>query len=929
MSTRKSREQKRYHKTDRTLLVTDNFDDTESIDLKSDSPESKTNKEHFIVAPGKAENFSKSTIESTIGMSVPDNLFEKDVPTVCSFVITDQVWSSLCKGQKKRCFKSGTWEHIISNGIKSINPYCVYMFKWHKVTIAKHKSKGQRKFKAKNFPLFRGEGLCKFTNCNNKCQFHMDDKKIVHATISPKVNHQITEYHARPIRGKQRQKLRNLFKSGKKPYKHYLEEMKKTPMDVKIAGNFSNFGNTTRTLQEIATESRYTNKLDKNDFESMVILSGEMAKEIERKKIHGFIQHISILPPYVMYWTEDGVRIWHDMAKDGIVYWDATGTVLRSRQDKWKYFYYELACSNPVIGQPVIPVSSMVSSIHSTPVVKFWLGEFRRSEKRIFGHANAAIPHQVTSDRSMVFIQSALTEFNSENLDSFRSRAHRIVTGKAKVGDLRGIFPHTCLSHVMASFKKLVSTHYKSNFEFGMYLFSILLNANTMADVEEILHAVYYVLLSKYVNRKVVHHFELLLNRMSKLDRDADALCDISVDTVYTEEYSNILLFEENQNPDLLTEEDFATRSTKNEFAAFGEKILKKVNEELTESKTTGLPINRRYSQTIQEKIHKLFIPTLPLWSNILIGDLSRHGTSDIYNKFVAPTSIVRGNSRIEKRFQILKDIELDGKPLNRFDELSVRLKEHTVSVQQLGVIKSIKTRQGRSSKTIKEEWDKKKVSKQQNTLLGKYQTCPKASTLQTFAKTTINSDISKKADSKSKNAEKVNVPATENETVVKEIEVSKAKLFASDSMFSNTLISLRDSQYLDEIYTFKAKDHQNWNYLTTVKDTRTGLTNLGNSCWFNSVVQLYANSKFMRNVNENFNYQLSYEEKLRSVLEVFDRVGKGKEVSKNHIQLALNDLHMLYGLHSSQQNDAHEFTVTGIEHCMGLFGDDCLIKVY
>ncbi|CAC5370829.1 unnamed protein product [Mytilus coruscus] len=91
----------------------------------------------------------------------------------------------------------------------------------------------------------------------------MDDKIIVHATISPKVNHQITKHNARPIRGNQRQKLRKLFKSGEKPLKYYLEEMKKTPMNEKIAGNFFNFGNTTRTLQEIATDIQ-TNKLRMN-----------------------------------------------------------------------------------------------------------------------------------------------------------------------------------------------------------------------------------------------------------------------------------------------------------------------------------------------------------------------------------------------------------------------------------------------------------------------------------------------------------------------------------------------------------------------------------------------------------------------------------------------------------------------------------------
>ena len=170
----------------------------------------------------------------------------------------------------------------------------------------------------------------------------MDAKKFMQVKVSPHVKHHITENHARPVRGIQRQRLKKLFQSGRKPYKQYLEEMKQTPSDVKIAGNFSNFGNSPRTFQEIATESRYTNILDQNEYESLIKLSTEMEAEIERKKVHGFIQHISCKPPYVMYWTEDGIKIWHDMAKNGIVYWDATGTVLSHRTDNYKFYYYEL-----------------------------------------------------------------------------------------------------------------------------------------------------------------------------------------------------------------------------------------------------------------------------------------------------------------------------------------------------------------------------------------------------------------------------------------------------------------------------------------------------------------------------------------------------------------------------------------------------------
>jgi hypothetical protein len=42
------------------------------------------------------------------------------------------------------------------------------------------------------------------------------------------------------------------FEHGQKPYKHYLKKFQDTPTDVKIAGNFSNFGNTTRKFQQIA-----------------------------------------------------------------------------------------------------------------------------------------------------------------------------------------------------------------------------------------------------------------------------------------------------------------------------------------------------------------------------------------------------------------------------------------------------------------------------------------------------------------------------------------------------------------------------------------------------------------------------------------------------------------------------------------------------
>lgn len=340
----------------------------------------------------------------------------------------------------------------------------------------------------------------------------MDGNYLVNVEISSKVKHHMLESHARPVRGNLRQITRKLFEHEQKPYKHYLKKCQDTPTDAKIAGNFSNFGNTTRTFQQIASESRYQNRLDPEEFESVCKLRVRMEKEIEGQKNSGFIQHIVIWPPY---WSENGIRIWHDVARSGILYWDATYSILSHRDDKFKYYHYELACSNPVKGQPAIPVSSLISSLYSTSLVRFWLAEFRRAEKKLFGHANASIPHQVNSDRSMAFIQAALSEFNNEDLNAFRTRAFRIISSCAEDGDIHGIFPHACLSHVMASFRKTALECYKSNYEFGMYCFSVLLNSSKLEDVEEILHAIYYVLSSKVLDDKPNQYLELLQSKIA------------------------------------------------------------------------------------------------------------------------------------------------------------------------------------------------------------------------------------------------------------------------------------------------------------------------------------------------------------------------------------------------------------------------------
>ncbi|CAG2218980.1 unnamed protein product [Mytilus edulis] len=88
-----------------------------------------------------------------------------------------------------------------------------------------------------------------------------------------------------------------------------------------------------------------------------------------------------------------------------------------NKGEEKRFLYYELTVANPVKGQPSISVSAMISSSHDTPQIHYRLGKFRLNNKKIFGHYNTSVPSVIISDRSLVFLISAL-------LNSTRKQCH-------------------------------------------------------------------------------------------------------------------------------------------------------------------------------------------------------------------------------------------------------------------------------------------------------------------------------------------------------------------------------------------------------------------------------------------------------------------------------------------------------------------------
>ena len=79
--------------------------------------------------------------------------------------------------------------------------------------------------------------------------------------------------------------------------------------------------------------------------------------------------------------------------------------------------------------------------------------------------------------------------------------------------------------------------------------------------------------------------------------------------------------------------------------------------------------VNHFHSEIFSDYLIKKLMPIFPLWSSILVGDLSRHNVaSNVQEQVIFLENITKTNSIIENRFRILKCIYLNDRSQHRID---------------------------------------------------------------------------------------------------------------------------------------------------------------------------------------------------------------------------------------------------------------------
>ena len=384
-----------------------------------------------------------------------------------------------------------------------------------------------------------------------------------------------------------------------------------------------------------------------------------MAQHSGKAKIIGTLQQIIREPPSLMLWSDETIRLFHKLSAVDVVYIDATGSIIKGMGGV--FYLYEIVMRHPLPGKPPIAVGSYLSAKHNIAAITSFLLLFRSDERLVFGPKLSA--KLFICDGSVALLKSILLAFMEESVSFYMTRCFAVVTGNATDYDLSQPFVRLCASHTMKNFKSLCSKN-KGRFEELMYIFGVLVRATTLEEIETMVFHI-TILLSTRNEHLASKSFQFF-----RIAWEPKSGPDIEFDTCAPRDFSSFRSTLDGNNP-----------------------FMKRLNEVVSSAtafanSATPQGTNKFYNSDIFDSFTKYHVPKLPLFTDLLTGNLSRFGSTSPYekydkffsklsgSKFQNITKRNRTQGYVEKNQQELKRTRLINRRFTRLDEFAVVYEE-------------------------------------------------------------------------------------------------------------------------------------------------------------------------------------------------------------------------------------------------------------
>lgn len=634
---------------DTNIILNDRIDDSpHSVDAINITAEmkNKLNDVHHMV-----NNDNHSGSDNNSDISAEDTLLFEKKKVKCSIVISDCDWKKIKPSKPAYKLKTG-WTDIFARQLRTEMPSCSLTFKYQKV-----KKKNSRK---KNCPYFKAQAKCKGVQCGT-FDFVISEKppkrckEVAIQVIGHNIRHSNKEIkHKRHLMRSERTETQQTLQS--KGVSNVFYEKAGSMQDSELQfGNLS-YCQSPTVLRKAKSEWNVHQNLHQDPFTELVLTKNILEDEDVCSKIcKGYVQHIGFIPFLTLLFTEKQLMVLKHEVKhnSSVVYFDATGTVVERIQNK-RVLYYAMVLPGPK-GSPPLPVFEFLSDSQNTPTITYALMIFIHWWKKIAGKLMLS---RVTVDFSWALIHSVLMSINNINIHVYLQWCFDIVY-HGKMGQKYTVV-HICCNHLLKAFRDRISSIKidKTTKEYITRTFALVINCTdlpTVINLWKIIQLVFCASSPINVVENSLPELEacFIAGNTSQIKDEQEFMCGVA-----WEEDSNVNgIRRSSPFRHLFTLGSDTVRNSENPYAC--DEVLRILCDD--------------------------FMPLLPLWSGIMLGQIERHSVKRVMHDSVQ--SLTReSNAHVENWMKIVKcdtlqkDVRLRAGKFVR--KLHVNLKGRIVAFQ-------------------------------------------------------------------------------------------------------------------------------------------------------------------------------------------------------------------------------------------------------
>ena len=247
----------------------------------------------------------------------------------------------------------------------------------------------------------------------------------------------------------------------------------------------------------------------------------------------------------------------------------------------------------------------------------------------------------IITDNSLAMILACLHEFNNETLHQYLERTFRIIQGKASKEDLMLTLLHICYSHTMKYNKVMVDKLTKKRVgrprpevtNFLMRYFARLVECRRLEELTDLVEAGLIVMTSKFATievqtvlktiEKSINEFPHVAVMIDDLQKEAETISSNAADT------NDVEMAGTNEGDVHFESDQKSGSTTRSSLGQYWNDRLSAIKANIRAAippRVTPV-INKLYHPAYFEYLESKKLPTVTLWTNVCIGDLSRFNT--------------------------------------------------------------------------------------------------------------------------------------------------------------------------------------------------------------------------------------------------------------------------------------------------------------